>query len=195
MTKLDASGTADLIDLHPDSVVRPHGVVRATNTRDVYKPDAVTNWRFLKSGTTLEIPTDSALLVKRSNGFILAQFFEPGSITGPLVFSEVKAENPKEAYRRSSDFPHEFFGSAAGVLITAGTDALSTLVKNEDSLSNMDKGLSLIMGIICGYFILNLFEAIRAGFYDDEKAIKNMKENQADMHKDGLEVRPPNIDI
>ncbi|MBO9428150.1 hypothetical protein [Sulfitobacter sp. R18_1] len=198
MDKTNTSTPEDeiLLDLNADWVIKPVGTLNATITRPAYNPQGNMTWKYLKSRKTLDMPEGSAILVKSRNGFTLAQFFEPGTITGPLVFAKTDIEDPKTAFRRSTDFKFDIFGSLAGLLIIAASAVFSVFFDPSPDHTAFDNAALIALMVIASFmFTRSIVKAVRAGYYDDASAIHKMKQSEADLYENGHKVKPPELTI
>lgn len=188
---LNNEATEALVDLETDTVIKPVGCINATITRPVYHVRGVDDWKYLKSGNSIEMPEGSAIFVKSDQGFILAQFYEPGTITGPLVFAKTDIEDATDAYRRSADFRFDIFGSLAGIAVIGASAVMSYVFDTIDESTSLNLALIALMGAASGMFLISMFKGIRAGYYSNALAISKMKQHESDTHKHGLDVKPP----
>lgn len=103
-------------ELPKEAVLAPKGQVNATIKWEVNEPNNIGTAYFLDEGETMRVPEGKAYYIKGRDSWYGAQFFEPGTMIGPVVYAEGESRKPTEVYKSLGGDSGIFFLYLDGVL-------------------------------------------------------------------------------
>jgi len=152
---MTATSASDPID--PKDLLPLRGIVDGAVVRQVAEPQDIGGAFLISPGAVMDAPAGSAFMIKDEDGsWHLAQFFRPGTMTGPIAYARTTIEDPRTSVKilekKNKVFGTMLCFALAGLIMPIL--GVLILIYSPATTSLMDASLAATFAAIAGAMVL-----------------------------------------
>lgn len=154
--------------------------IDTTRHDNVKLADEMSEVYYLPAGQTMDAKPDDAFMVKEGNtSWLRADFYQPGQLKGPLIYSRVKVQTPRETLNNAERTMT--IAAFLPMILLATIGLMFTLFGENGAIKEYP--VLLVAALVVGWSLKTFVEFNIGVFKSDKIALKMLKKYEGKPHR------------